>query len=137
MRVNNIKATHIELTEAISDYVQERVDMLDKVIDANDTSALVMVEIGKRSQHHKEGEFFFAEFNVRVIGRGFRAVSEKDDLYAAIDEAKDEIIQEVGSYKSKRRTMIRRGGAVIKNILKGVGDIGGRIKSFRFRRTRK
>lgn len=137
MKINNIKATHIELTDAIEDYVQKRVSMLDKVIDENDTSASVMVEVGKRSQHHRDGDFFFAEFNVRVGGKDFRVVAEKDDLYAAIDEAKDGIIQEIGGYKDKRRTLIRRGGAAIKNVLKGMGGIGGRIKSFRFRRMRK
>lgn len=137
MRINNIKATHIELTEAIEDYIQKRAGMLDKVIDKNDSSTSIMVEVGKRSQHHREGEFFFAEFNVRVAGKDFRIVVEKDDLYAAIDEAKDEIIQEITGYKDKRRTLIRRGGAVIKNVLKGIGGLGGRIKSFRFRRSRK
>lgn len=137
MRINNIKSTHIELTDAIEDYVEKRVGMLDKVVSPNDTSASVMVEVGKRSQHHKDGDFFFAEFNIRVGGKDFRVVAEKDDLYAAIDEAKDAIIQEISGYKDKRRTLIRRGGAAIKNVLKGIGGIGGKIKSFRFHRTRK
>ncbi|MFA5841601.1 MAG: ribosome-associated translation inhibitor RaiA [Candidatus Paceibacterota bacterium] len=137
MRINNIKTTHIELTEAIGDYIQKRVGMLGKVIDGNDTSASVAVEVGKRSNHHRDGDFFFAEITARVAGKDFRAVSEKDDLYAAIDEAKDQIIEEVTGYKDKRRTLVRRGGAAIKNILKGMGGIGGRIKSFRFRRLRK
>lgn len=128
MRIKNVKATQMDLTPAISDYVEKRVNMIDKVIDPNDTSASVFVEVGKTTQHHKEGDFFFAEMNVHIAGRDFRAMVEKDDLYAAIDEVKDEVIREIVGYKNRRRTMVRRGGAAIKNILKG---IGGKINPFR------
>jgi ribosome-associated translation inhibitor RaiA len=43
---------------------------------------------------------------------------EKEDLYAAIDEVKDEIVREVTGGKKKRETLIRKGGAKIKSIIK-------------------
>lgn len=139
MRINNIKGTRMELTPAIREYIIKRVDMLDKVTDKGDSSAWVTVEVGKTSQHHHQGNYFFAEFNVHIAGKDLRAVAEKDDLYAAIDDAKDEIMREAADYKDRQRTMVRRGGAAIKNILKGVGNfgkgIGGKINPFRrFRR---
>ena len=137
MKIISIKATNTELTPAIADYVRKRIAMFDKVVDGDDQSARVVAEVGKTTQHHKEGNFFFAEFNMHIAGKDFRARVEKDDLYAAIDEAKDEIIREVTGWKNKRRTLIRWGGAAIKNFLRGWGEIGGKIKSFRFRRTRR
>ncbi len=137
MRITNIKASQMELTPAIADYVNKRVGMLEKIVSPDDTSAYASVEVGKSTKHHSQGDYFFAEINVHIAGKDFRAVAEKDDLYAAIDEVKDEIIREITGYKNKRRTLVRRGGAVIKNVLKGIGGIGGRIKSFRFNRSRK
>ena len=148
MKISSLKATNIELTPDIDEYIRKRIAMLDKVVDRDDTSARVAAELGKTTQHHKEGNFYFAEFNVHISGKNFRAVAERDDLYAAIDEAKDEIIREVSQFKNKQRTLIRRGGAIIKNILRGVGDfgrgvgdfgkgLGKRVRSIRFRRPRK
>lgn len=151
MRINSIKATLMELTPEIADYARKRIIMLDKVVSRDDESARASIEVGKTTEHHKEGNLFFAEFNVHIAGKDFRVVAEKDELFAAIDEAKDGIIREVTQYKDKRRTLIRRGGAAIKNILRGVGDwggrvgggigrgirgVGGRIRRFRFRRQK-
>ena len=137
MKIISIKATNTELTPAIAEYVRKRIAMLDKVVDAEDTSARVSVEVGKTTHHHQKGDLFRAEFNVHIAGHDFRAAAEKDDLYAAIDEVRDEIIREVTGYKDKRRTLLRRGGAAIKNVLKGMGGWGGKIKNFRFRRPRR
>ena len=48
------------------------------------------------------------------------AVSEKDTLNSALDEVKDEIARSIASYNKKRISLVRRGGAVIKAMLKGV-----------------
>jgi ribosome-associated translation inhibitor RaiA len=44
---------------------------------------------------------------------------EKDDLYTAIDILKDEVIRKLKSEKSKQRSFLRKGGAKLKDILKG------------------
>jgi len=141
MKIDNIKATKMELTPAISDYATKRLGMLDKFVKRSDTSAFATIEVGKTTRHHLQGDFFFAEINVHIAGKDLRAVAEKDDLYAAIDEAKDEIVRELTHHKDKQQTLVRRGGVAIKNILKGIGDfgrgVGGKITSFRFKKYRK
>lgn len=126
----------MDLTPAIAEYVKKRVGTLGKFVSPEDTSAYATVEIGKSSTHHAQGDYFFAEINVHISGGDFRVVKEKDDLYAAIDEAKDEIIREVTRHKGKRRTLVRRGGAAIKNLIRGVG---GSIMDLpnKFRRTKR
>ncbi|GMQ94934.1 MAG: ribosome hibernation promoting factor [Patescibacteria group bacterium] len=121
MKNINVKATNIELTPAISAYVEERVKALDKFIVAKDPdSVLANVEVGKVTQHHRSGDIFRAEINLHIGGEYFRAVSEKDDLYAAIDEMRDEIVREITSYKKKKRDLLRKGSAKIKKLLKGI-----------------
>lgn len=115
----HIKATNITVTPEVSDYLQKKIDMLDKFLDGNVDEVLCDAEIGKTSNHHKAGEVFRAEINLRKEGKYFRAVAEAETLYAAIDDVKDEIVRELTSHKSKRTTMLRRGGAMIKNMMRG------------------
>jgi ribosomal subunit interface protein len=118
----NIKATNIHLTPEISDYLQKKLDMLDRMIDPSDTSVFCEVEVGKTTNHHKTGDVFRTEINLTKDGKLFRAVSEESTVNASIDEAKDEILGELKHHKSKRVTLMRRGGAQIKNLIKGVGS---------------
>lgn len=113
----NIKATNIELTSEITDYLNKKLIALEKVV--TDQNMFCQIELGRTTAHHAHGDVFRAEINCNVGGKDFRAVSESDTLYAAIDAMKDEIIEGVKSFKSKRMTLIRRGGATVKNIIKG------------------
>lgn len=116
----NIKATNMELTPAIASYVEERVEALEKFIpEKQKEAAHADVEVGVLSHHHRSGDIFRAEINLKLGGDVLRAVAETDDLYAAIDEMKSEISREINSEKGKRRTMIRKGKTMVKNIIKG------------------
>src|SRR5687768_17446198 len=95
----SLKATGIELTPAIRSYAENKVSMLEKLIDKNDTSAQADVELGQTTHHHQSGIIFFAEINLHVSDIHLRAVSEKDNLYAAIDEVKDEMIRQLQEEK--------------------------------------
>jgi putative sigma-54 modulation protein len=115
-----IKGTNIELTSAITDYVNKRVETLNKFIDPHDESALAYVEVGKTTHHHKNGDFFRAEINLHVRGKDLYASSEKADLYAAIDDVKEEMTRELKNSREKKITLVRRGGAKIKAIIRGL-----------------
>jgi putative sigma-54 modulation protein len=114
----NIKTTNISLTPAIKDYFEKKLMSLDKLVDFDRDNVLIQAELGKTSQHHHKGDFFRAEVNLRVSGNNYRAVSEKEDLYAAIDEVKDILTGEVKHGKQKRMSLVRRGAQKVKNILR-------------------
>jgi len=119
IHINKIKATNLELTPAISDYVMKKVAALEKFVAPDDTSAMIDVEVGKTTKHHQSGDVFRAEFNFYIGGKDFRAVAEESDLYAAIDEIKDEMAREISSHKSKEKTLFMKGRAALKDLLKG------------------
>lgn len=116
----NIKATNIELTPAIRAYLEDKLASLERVLPPNDESVLINSEVGKETNHHQQGEIFRAEVNLSFSGRHLRAETRNEDLYAAIDEVRDEIIRQVNTNLEKRNTMIRRGGRAIKNMLRGL-----------------
>lgn len=114
-----IKATNIELTSAIEAYVNEKIGGVEKfALPHVNENPIAEVEIGKTTNHHNSGDVFRAEVNLSVRGKYFRATSEKSDLYAAIDDIRNELVRELNSHKEKDRTLVRRGAGMIKNILR-------------------
>ena len=113
----DIQATNIELTDAIRDYVDEKVQFLDKFLDATDTSVHAQVEVGKTTQHHHKGEVFRAEMNLHMSGHDVYATAENEDLYAAVDEMKDILSRELRNYKAKQTDKMRRDGSASKEAL--------------------
>lgn len=115
-----IKNTNIESNSIIEEYLYKRLDGLKKLINPHDESANVYVELAKTTQHHKAGVIFKAEINLHIAGKNFNAVAEKEDLYVAIDEMRDEIMRDLRSWKGKQHSLLKRGGIKIKNIIKGL-----------------
>lgn len=114
----NIKATNITIPSETSEYLDKKLAVVEKIV--NDENMFCQVELGRISNHHTTGDVFRAEINCHSMGRDFRAVAEKESLHSAIDSVKDEIVREIKTDKSRRQTMIRRGGAKIKNMIKGI-----------------
>ncbi len=114
----HIKANNIELTDAIRAYVEKRLESLKKFV--KDDSVVVYVEVGKTTAHHKSGDIFKSEVNFDFNGKNFHAISEQSDLYAAIDDTKEELSRTLVSFKDKRHTLFKRGASSVKKMLKGI-----------------
>lgn len=119
----NIKTTNITLTDAISAYVNKRLEKIGKLI-GDDTSVQCDVELGRTTAHHNKGEIFKCE--VHLVGSNINIYNsvDREDLYAAIDEVQDSVLRELKSGKEKYVSRIRRGGARIKNMMKGLWPWG-------------
>jgi ribosomal subunit interface protein len=115
----HIKTIGISLTPSISDYVNKRLESTERFL-VNDPSADCAVEVGKSTKHHKNGDVFRAEIHIVAAHRDIYAKSEQSDLYAAIDAVRDEVMHRLTSDKGKRLSRIRRGGTVVKNMIKGL-----------------
>ncbi|MEX0932456.1 MAG: ribosome-associated translation inhibitor RaiA [Parcubacteria group bacterium] len=115
----NIKATGIELTPDLSDYVHKKVGSLEKYFSKKSSDIVVQVEVAKSTEHHRTGDVYRAEVHVSGDGLDLYAGSEESDIFAAIDVVKDEITREARRTIDKESTLARRGGAIIKNMAKG------------------
>lgn len=120
MLKKHLKATGIELTDAIKEYVEKKIGSLERII-SDEMEALAEIEVGKTTQHHHKGEIFRAEINLTLDKKQFRAVSVETDLYAAIDKMKDEIVGEVKKSNRKRFHLLKKGHQKIKAMIKGFG----------------
>ena len=113
-----IRSKNFDITPAIDDYIHKKISSLEKFLTVKE-GTLCEVEIGKTTMHHKSGDIFRAEVNIIEPGKTqVFAVAEEADLYAAIDVVRDEAEREIVSRKNKRTTLLRRGGAAVKGIIK-------------------
>lgn len=117
----NFQATNIGLTDEIKNYIADKLRVIDKLlVPAAGEELFGEVEVGKISHHHKHGAVYRAEINLHWAGRYFRSEATASDLYAAIDDTKDELVRELKTWRKKQGTLIRRGGRLVKNFLRGI-----------------
>ena len=101
MRIVSIKATNMELTDAIREYVELKCESLTKLCQEFDPADEMRVEVGKSTKHHSKGPYFRCEMQLHVTGKELRAVEEAEDLYEAIDKVKHQIKRQLTEYKRR------------------------------------
>lgn len=101
MRVT-IKATNLNLTPAIKRAINEKIATLDKFIPNIDTSVEAFVEIAIETRHHKKGNIYYTEANIKVPGRIIRSEAREENIYKAINTVKDELQLLLKKYKEKQ-----------------------------------
>lgn len=113
--------THgIELTPSISGYIEKKLKTVERLLHDTPPETLVEIEIEKDSKQHK-GKVFKAEMNIFLPNKRLFASAHNDDMYAAIDQVKDEILSELKKQKVKRRDITRRSAAKVKQLFQRVG----------------
>ena len=98
--VITIHGTGIDLTDAIKQYAETKIIMLEKYF-AGITK--VEIDVGMKSRHHQKGAIYYAEVNLRIPGHDLRVVKEEENLYKAIDKVKDHFKVELDRIKGKMR----------------------------------
>lgn len=116
----SIKGTQLELTPAIKAHTEEKVAMVERYLDARDTDPRVDVEL-EHAPRHQSGPVFRAEMNLHTAHTQLRTESTQEDLYAAIDVAKDDLVAQLREIKAKETSQVRRGGRMFKAIMQKMG----------------
>ena len=122
----HVRGLHTDLTPVIIEYTQKRLAGLSKFLQNKDV--ICDVELIKTTNHHKQGDIFKAEANISIDKEQVYAVSEKPDLYQAVDELRDELEAILSSRKDRKNTLFRRGALQVKNVMKGLGSFGKRLR---------
>lgn len=108
----NIKATNLELTDAIRDCAQKKVDMLEKFMQISGAPqnpiAYVVVE-KLTGDHHKKGKVFRCELQFDLGSQLLRVEKISVDMYKSIEKVKDEMERQLIRYKKKIMDKERKG----------------------------
>src|SRR3989339_429628 len=105
----NLQGKNFELTPAIRDYISKKVTNLEKLLSSIDEEGAYVVvnfEVGRSSMHHKGGDIFHSS-------------SDKEDIYQAVDEVKEELFRKIRKSKERKQTLYKRGASSVKKMLKG------------------
>jgi len=124
MQITKIQATNMEMTEAIRSYVEEKVMSLAKLTQ-NFEPVKCDVEVADESGRHKQGPYFRCEFNCEIPGSMLRAEAVHEDLYAAIDLAKDDLRRQLYRKKEKLGAKQRKGEKMWKKLRNAVPFMHG------------
>ena len=102
-----VKATNLDLTPAISDYIEAKIDPLGRFIKKFETKSEIKteVEIARTTKHHRHGNIFYAEINLHLQRKILRAEHSDWDIRIAIDKARDKMQQEIKKYKEASTSM--------------------------------
>jgi len=100
MHISSLKATNIELTDAIKTYVEVKLQPIAKLVSDLPEAAL-SVEVGKTTNHHNKGFIFRTELNLRLGKETLRSEEDREDLYESIDVAVDDLKRQVKDRKEK------------------------------------
>ena len=89
----NISGRHIDLTPALRDYVNSKMQKLERHFD-HITISQVILSVEKMRQ--------IAEANVHISGADLFAQSESQDMYASIDAMVDKLDRQILKHKGKQ-----------------------------------
>ncbi|MGI5826950.1 MAG: ribosome hibernation-promoting factor, HPF/YfiA family [Patescibacteria group bacterium] len=102
----NLLATKITLTPAISQYVQTKMDMLEKFL-GNTPVINCDVEVSKVGGEQAKGDIFKTEVNLSIPGTLLRVEKKASDLYKSIDKVKDHLAEVIVQHREKKRDQKR------------------------------
>ena len=92
-----ITGKELKITEAINDYVEKKLERIDKYFE--DAKAEVTLRTEKNEQ--------IAEIYVTANGEKYRAVTEDKDMYASIDKDIDILEGQIRKAKTKKEKMMK------------------------------
>ncbi|PID43939.1 MAG: ribosomal subunit interface protein [Gammaproteobacteria bacterium] len=88
----NISGHHVDLTDALKEYVSNKIKRLERHFD-NISNVQVTLSVEKQRQ--------IAEATMYLSGTDIHATSENEDMYAAIDALSDKLDRQILKHKEK------------------------------------
>ncbi len=97
----NIRGKKIDVTDAIKNYIEEKIGRLDKYFkDGSEKTANVLIKLRGRNQ--------VVEVTINTKGFVLRAEESEADLYAAIDKVSDKIERQIRKNKTRMHKKVNK-----------------------------
>lgn len=113
------KGLHYDLPAAVTDRAQKKLKALSKYLGKDADLASAYVELGRLSEAHQTGPVWQALINLSVPGTSYRAEALEETIENAIDKTTEELSKEIRRARSRERSLMRRGGVLLKSLAQG------------------
>lgn len=98
----SIFTRNMEMTPHLSEYVDQKVEKLDRYLPSIDEARMDLTVENTRSAAHSQ----VAQLTVRVRGKILRAEERTQDMFASIDAVLDKMHRQIARYKGKRQDRV-------------------------------
>jgi putative sigma-54 modulation protein len=95
----SIFTRNMELTPRLKEYVEHKVEKLDRYLPSVDEVRIELKVQNTRSANHRQ----IAQMTVRVRGALLRSEEHSNDMFTSIDMALDKMYRQIARYKGKRQ----------------------------------
>lgn len=113
-----LKGTNYELTSDMTDLATRKIQGLEKYAGKTGTEPSAYCDLGKHTEAHQSGEVWYADCNLDIEGKRYYAKATADSLRTALDRIVAELGKEVRRDHNRRHSLIRRGGARVKEFFR-------------------
>lgn len=106
-----LKAKNIAFSDSMKAYIEEKiVASLEKTLGSTHTEgALLDIEVGKISRHHRKGLVWEALATLRIGHEVLRSEARGESFQEGVDLLEGEILHELKKFKGKQSAVGRRG----------------------------
>lgn len=98
-----VQGKNINVTDRLHDYVEAKVDKLDRYLS---TITEARMELSSESTR-RQGDRQVAQLTVRSKGKILRSEERSSDIFTAVDMVTDKMKRQIDRYKRKRRERYR------------------------------
>jgi len=111
----SIRGQQFEVTEALKEYVEKKLNRLEKYFDAPPTSEGNVTLSVVHGLHT-------VEVTIPLAGVTLRAEDRSDDMYASTDAVLDKLERQIRKHKTKLNRKFRQEGSLKTLFVEGVGS---------------
>ncbi len=115
--VMTIKTTLYEQTPEIIEYLEKRMQTLEKYLPDGETAIVCDVELEKLTEQ-QNGSVYRTEVNLKIGGTLLRAEATGETMEEAIDRVKQDMKTKLVRTQGKRMSLIRRGAKRLKDMMR-------------------
>ena len=113
-----ISGDTMALSDAVRAYIEKRFASFERFMDDKIPHEISVI-VSKQTAHERE-DSYRVEAGFKIHQREFFATGVAGEVYAAIDDAKEELMREVTQSNDRRRTLFHRGARKVKDLVKGL-----------------
>jgi len=113
------KGTNYELTSDMTDLATRKIQVLEKYTGKTGSEPMAYLDMGKRTEAHQNSDdLWYADCNLDIEGKRYYAQADAPTLRSALDRMTAELAKEVRRDHKRKHSLLRRGGARVKEIFR-------------------